>query len=112
MKTTKSFNVQIWVGLREGYGSNIFSIEDVRKICDEYVNEEKDCITITPTEFMYVNGWEPGVIIGFINYPRFPREEYIITDRAFVLASLLKKGLKQFRVSIVTPTETYMLEDE
>lgn len=112
MKTTKSFNVQIWCGLRSGYSDKVYALDDVRSIVDFYIIHVKDCITITPTEFRYVDGNEPGVIVGWINYPRFPRTEIDITDRALSLAKRLKNGLNQQRVSIVTPEFTYMLEDE
>jgi len=110
MKVTNSFNIQIWVGLREGYGENINTIEDVRNICKNYVNEIKDCITITPTEYIYVDGTEPGVIIGYINYPRFPRTSKELKRRAFGLAKILLKDLNQNRISITTKNKTYMLE--
>jgi hypothetical protein len=112
MKTEKSFNVQIWVGLRVGYTDQIHSIDDVRKVCNEWVNEIKDCVTITPTEFCYVDGNEPGVIVGYINYPRFPRTKMVIIARAIILADRLRLAMGQTRVSITTPKKTYMLEDE
>ena len=112
MKTVESFNVQIWVGLREAYSDRIHSIDDVRQICKTWVDDVKDCVTITPTEFWYVDGHENGVVVGYINYPRFPRTKVAITDRAIALASRLKIGLGQIRVSVVTPDETYMLGDE
>jgi len=110
MKTFKSYNVQIWVGLREGYTDTLHSIEDVEKIVDDYTEAVKDCVTITPTQFRYVGGNEPGVIIGWINYPRFPRTPADITERALNLAEKLMYGLKQLRVSVTTPDDTYMLE--
>ena len=107
----KSFNVQIWVGLRREYSNIVHAIDDVRKICDEYIeNVSGDCVTITPTEFRYLDGSEPGVIVGFINYPRFPRTEAEITRRALELAKMLKEGLGQLRVSVTAPEKTYMLE--
>ena len=113
MKVLKSYNVQIWCGLRENYNQNmVHDIADVREIVDEYVNMEKDCVTITPTEFRYVDGWEPGVVIGWSQYPRFPREEEEIAKRAITLASLLMYGLNQFKVTITTPEESIMLENE
>jgi len=117
MRTAKSFNVQIWVGLRSGYGEYIHPIEKVREICDKFVNTLDDrglgdCVTITPTEFRYVKGWEPGVIVGYINYPRFPRNEGQILKKAMQLAELLRVQLFQERVSVVTPETTYLLEDE
>jgi len=111
MESVVSFNVQIWVGLREGYSTIVYPIDDVRKICDEYVNEIGDCVTITPTEFRYVGGGEAGVIVGYINYPRFPRTEEEITKRALDLAERLREGLGQIRVSVTTPEKTYMLEE-
>lgn len=110
MKTVNSFNIQIWVGLREEYSDVIHTIDDVRLICRGYIADVPDCITITPTEFMYVNGAEPGVVIGWINYPRFPREKDDMVDRALILARRLKSLLNQNRISITTPLFTYMLE--
>jgi hypothetical protein len=105
----KSFNVQIWVGLRKKYSDFVYTMDDVRDICDKFVNYIGDCVTITPTEFRYVKGSEPGVIVGYINYPRFPRTEEEITKRALELADLLRGRLGQTRVSITTPDKTYML---
>jgi hypothetical protein len=113
MKVLKSYNVQIWVGLKETYDNeNIHTLDDVRVICDEWVNKIKDCITITPTEFRYVDGFEKGVVVGYIQYPRFERSEEEIKIRSLKLAEKLMIGLNQYRVSITTPTETYMLENE
>ena len=116
-KSETSFNVQIWVGLREAYSDKIHTIDEVRTICDTFVNtlDENglgDCVSITPTEFRYTNGWEPGVIIGYINYPRFPRGFIKITNKALELAELLKDGLGQIRVSVSTPRLTYLVENE
>lgn len=108
----KSHNIQIWCGLRSGYTDHIHALDDVRTICDDFVNEIGDCISITPTEFRYVNGHEPGVIVGYIQYPRFPRTENEIDRRAYSLAELLMQGLHQNRVTITTPTQSIMLENE
>ena len=112
MKITESYNVQIWVGLRAGYSARIHPLDDVRNICDRFVNSVKDCVTITPTEFRYVDGMEPGVIVGYINYPRFPRKPEEIEDRAIQLAEELMVGLEQNSVTVTTPTQTYMLSNE
>lgn len=111
MKILKSYNVSIWVGMRKGYSDEIVEMELVRKLCDDFVNNEKDCITITPTEFRYVKGNEPGVIIGWIRYPRFPRTEKEIRERAFKLANTLMIEMGQQRVTVTTPTKSYMLEN-
>lgn len=110
MKTTKSYNVQIWVGRRNGYSDTYYNLEYINEIVDNYIKEMGDCVTVTPTHFRYVDGEEPGVIIGWINYPRFPREPEEIKERAFNLAKHLMMMLNQERMSITTPDETYMLE--
>lgn len=112
MKILKSYNVQIWVGLKEMYDDkNTHTIDDVRIICDKYVNEIKDCVTITPTEFRYVNGNENGVIVGYIQYPRFKRTEAEIMKRAIELANTLMIELNQYKVTVTTPKKSYMLEN-
>lgn len=113
MKTLKAYNVQIWVGLKETYNNEkVHSIESVQNICDNWVNEIKDCVTITPTDFRYVNGCEPGVIVGYISYPRFPRSRKEIRRRALLLAERLMYELNQYRVTVTTPFKSYMLENE
>lgn len=112
MKMLKSFNVQIWVGLKETYNDEkIHTVEDVYKICDEFVNDIKDCVSVTETNFRYVNGFEKGVIVGYISYPRFPRTNEEIEDRALLLAKKLMEELNQYRVTVTTPNTSFMLEN-
>lgn len=84
-------------------------IAEVYKICQDYCNSINICVTVTQTRFIYVNGWEDGVAVGLINYPRFPRHHENIKNNAIELASLLKEAMQQKRVSIVMPAETIML---
>lgn len=111
-REVKTYTIQIWVGLREGYSETVHSIDDVRGICDMYVSKHKDCVSITPTEFRYVDGSEPGVIVGLINYPRFPKTKEDMHLSAAILGHMLMTGLGQQRISIVTPKKTYMLENQ
>jgi hypothetical protein len=39
-------------------------------------------VTFTETSFVYEDGDEPGIMIGFINYPRFPSSKRDIRKRA------------------------------
>ena len=77
-----------------------------------YCDEVKLGVTFTKTEFIYVNGNEPGVIIGLINYPRFPDTNQNIKDKAFELAKKLMVELNQNRCSVVCSDKTYMFENE
>ena len=113
MKTLKSYNVQIWVGLRPTYTeSKSQSINLVKSICQRHCDKIGDCVTVTPTDFIYTNGNEKGAIIGFIQYPRFPREEDFIKENAIKLANELMIALSQYKVTITTPYESIMLENE
>lgn len=112
MKTTSSFNVQIWCGLRSGYEGPNMDVKIAEDICSNFVNEVKCCVTITPTRFLYVDGREDGFVVGLINYPRFPSNNYDITERAVELGKRLMKRLQQYRITITTPTVSIMLEEE
>lgn len=76
-----------------------------------YLNEIGLCVTLTPTKFIYADGWENGCIIGLINYPRFPDTPDNIKKKAVKLATILLNQFKQYKVSIVCPNKTYMIEN-
>lgn len=107
-----TYEVKIYCGRRVGYTDEILPLSEVERICDEFVNGEKACVTITETQYRYVGGWEPGVVVGFVNYPRFPKSKDEIRSQAHRLAERLLLELRQFRVSVVTPTTTFMLTNE
>ncbi len=106
----ETYWANIYVGLMAGYNSKkVFTIDSIKNILQEYMNQNKMAVTLTPTNFIYVDGREPGVIVGLINYPRFPSTREEIIDKAGVLAVFLKEKLLQERVSIVFPDHTVML---
>jgi hypothetical protein len=111
MKKVKTYTAQIYVGLREGYGEQIHSIGEVWCVCQEFVNKVGFCVTVTPTQFLYMNGMEPGAIVGTINYPRFPSSRKNLKTKTLQLATNLMLEFKQCRVSVVFPDETIMLEN-
>ena len=112
MKKVTTFTANIYVGLQEKYDGKYRSVDEVRNLCQNYVNEIGWCVTVTPTEFIYKNGMEPGVIIGAINYPRFPSTPEQMKKQVLDLAEILLVELNQYRVSIVFTDETLMLECE
>ena len=107
-----TFTANIYLGLREQYSDNVGSVEQVMELCQAFCNDVKLCVSVTPTSFVYVDGNEPGAIVGLINYPRFPLEDEEIEDIAVKLAELLAQTFKQHRVSVVFPDETIMVEQE
>jgi ferredoxin len=110
MKEVQTFVANIYLGLKEDYDGGIKFIEEVYDICQQYCNGVGLCVTVSPTRFIYTNGYEDGCCIGFINYPRFPSTNEKIIELAIKLAEILKQDFKQNRVSIVTRDKTYMLE--
>jgi hypothetical protein len=80
------------------YPISIFIAGSRRKadeICRSYCDEVGLCVTVTETDYCYTGGQEAGVIVGLINYPRFPSEPAAIWHRAEVLAERLCAGLNQ-----------------
>lgn len=122
MKVCDNYEAKIWLGLREGYTKKYHTHAEVVKLVSKWCTEKKQCVSISPTQFIYVKndesgeGTEHGVIIGFINYPRYPLSEAEIKNRAKELGELLMKEFKQYRVSITfypsMPGGTMMLENE
>lgn len=111
MKISKTYTANVYVGLRGGYTDFYHTSADAATVIKEFCIERQTGVTVTPTHFYYVNGDEPGLIIGFISYPRFPKSNDKIKLDALELARRLKVKLHQERVSIVLPDETIMLED-
>lgn len=105
-----TWEAKIFCGLRKEYSQVIFPMEKICQIIQSYTDEIGWCVTMTPTKFIYKNGNEPGVIIGVIQYPRFPLSNDELRERTIKLAKQLLVELKQIRISIVFPKHTIMLE--
>lgn len=75
-------------------------------ICQRYCDEIGFCVTITRTVYRYTDGHDDGVIVGLINYPRFPAEPAEIFEHAETLAVRLVHGLRQQSASIQAPDKT------
>lgn len=116
MKTCDNYEAKIWLGLRKGYTDRVEDARTVKGFIEGWCTGKKQCVSVTPTDFIYVDGNEPGLVIGFINYPRYPMSEAEIRNRARELAGLLMKAYKQYRVSVTfyksQPGGTVMLENE
>lgn len=106
-----TFKATIHVGLKIRDTGEIQSIGKAKAICQKFVDEKGECVSFTPTEYLYTNGGEPGVIIEFIQYPRFIREEFEIANRALSLAEILATELNQYKVTVICPEYTYMLDN-
>lgn len=83
------------------YSVSIFVAGDLkvaRMICRDFCDAEAKqfgsglCVTVTPTTYVYTGGEEEGVIVGLINYPRFPVEK---AGQIFATAQALAEKLCQ-----------------
>lgn len=98
-KECPSYPVSIFIA-----GHDVPRAEDV---CAAYCDEVGLCVTVTMTEYVYTGDKELGLIIGLINYPRFPAAPEAILAHAEQLAERLRTALKQDSYSIQTPETTY-----
>jgi len=82
------------------------SVWEAETICRAYCDEVGLCVTVTETNYVYTDGETLGVIVGLINYPRFPSTPVAIWAHAEVLAERLRVGLKQESFTIQAPDRT------
>lgn len=100
MKITQSdtWSLRIWIA-----GDPI----EAHAICRTYCDTVGFCVSVTPTSYVYRGGDEVGVIVGLINYPRFPSDGDEIFNHAKSLGIQLMDGLGQQSFTIETPVETW-----
>jgi hypothetical protein len=79
---------------------------DAERVCRQLAFDKGACVTVTPTEYVYSGGQESGVIVGLINYPRFPSTPEQIDEQAQWIAAHLVEALHQRSYTIETPTRT------
>jgi|SRR3989338_5311469 len=110
IKTVDTITAKIYLGLKEGYTCEVHTLDEVKDFLQEYVNTHGLCVTVTPTNFIYTNGREDGVVIGLINYPRFPKTKEEIRRTSEEIAELCKDRFGQKRLSIEYQDQTIMFE--
>jgi hypothetical protein len=81
-------------------------VEKARDSLRRQCFEEGLCVTLTPTDFIYTGGMESGVVVGFVNYPRFPTTLEALFARAIIVAKQLMNDLYQNSVLIVGDRQT------
>lgn len=81
-------------------------------LCQEYCDRVGLCVSIKETNFIYTKGYETGVEIGLINYPRFGFTQTQLRITTLDLAEVVLKYFKQCRVTVVFDDETVMLTND
>lgn len=84
-------------------------IEDAKRTCRKFCFEKGLCVTVTATEYIYTGGQEAGVIVGLVNYPRFPKLPTAIDVIAQYLAEQLMEDLCQNSALLDGPAKTVWL---
>lgn len=111
IQTVRTYNASIYAGLKIRGDGAIFSFEEAERLIQSWVNEISYCVSVTQTKYIYKGGNEPGLIVGFITYPRFPDPPERIKKLALELAEKIMLAFRQYRVSVVFPDETVMLSN-
>lgn len=86
------------IGISDAYKVEIFiagNYEEALRLAQEYCDDVGLCVTVTPTRYVYTGGMESGVIVGLINYARFPKYTHQILEQAINLGEKLRIGLHQ-----------------
>ena len=108
-RVEQTYTATIYVGMKEGYDGLVHTQQEAEDILRGYCDSVGLCVTVTPINFIYTNGDEPGLAVGLINYPRFPDAPDGIRGKAREIGWALLAAMGQQRVSIVCPDETIML---
>lgn len=104
----ETYTATIYVGFRVGR-TGLHTMEEARQVCREYCDKVGLCVTLSPTEYIYKDGSEPGCIVGLINYPRFPSYSEEIRQHAYELAERLRQRCEQYKVTVLFPDTTVLL---
>ena len=71
-------------------------INVIKQACREFTYSQGLCVTVAPTTYVYTGGAEEGVVIGLINYPKFPSDHInSIENEAILLAGYLTEAACQ-----------------
>lgn len=81
-------------------------LQQAKNCCRRFCMEGL-CVTVTPTTFVYTGGAEDGVAVGLINYPRFPKTNEEIWEKAISLGMVLMDDLCQHSFTVVSPDKTH-----
>lgn len=80
----------------------------VKNACRIFCDREGLCVTVTSTSYIYTGGEAEGVIVGLINYPRFPAQHHgQIFATAKELAEMLVKLDGHESYTIQTPDAAF-----
>ena len=112
MGQVQTYTAAIYCGRKVGYSGDILPVSIAQELIQQYVDDVGLCVTLTETTFIYTNGNEPGLIVGLINYPRFPSTPDAVQAHAEELARRLRTAYQQLGVTVVASGGTRWMPSE
>ena len=116
IKKASYYEAKIYIGSREQYYGEGFSLQDLKDRISDFqkdnIREKIIPVRITSTSYLAGDYCEQGWEISVINYPRTPREHYVLEAFAMQLAQYLLKKFHRNRISVVCPDKIVMFEAE
>lgn len=82
---------------------------EARRFLNRRAYREGMCVTIEPTTFIYTGGEESGIVVGLVNYPRFPTSPDAIYAQAKALAIELVAELNQKSALLIATDQSEWL---
>lgn len=104
-----TYAATIYCGSKVSASGEMLPLDRATDLIQRYVGRVGLCVTITETQFVYTGGREPGIAVGLINYPRFPKTPGEVFDLAVELAAMLADEMQQLGVSVVAADRTMWL---
>jgi hypothetical protein len=92
-----SYPVTIWIA-----GDHAAAIRHM----EDHVQLYPFCVTVTPTTYVHTSDTDPGIVVGLINYPRFPAGPAAIWAKAEQIGAFLCDRLCQQSYTIQAPDKT------
>jgi len=77
-----TYEVDIVVGLKEGYSGPLHTVDEAKEICQNFCDVVGLGVTLGLETCIYTSGNEPCVRIHLINYPRFPKQPKEVLETA------------------------------
>jgi hypothetical protein len=80
--------------------------DHAKQILRTYLFDNPGCVNIFKTDYIYSGGEECGFVVEFINYPKFPHDEYYWNYQATACSNYLMEKLGQRTCTVMSPTES------